>query len=73
MGSRHRGGRGLCYLSSLLLLFPAVEELKLDLQNLLGGKKVFFHLFLITPVKHDFIFSLLEIHGFHVIIKVSIY
>lgn len=72
MGSRHRGGKGLCYLSSLLLLFPAVEELKLDLLNLLG-EKTFFHLFLITPVKHDFIFSLLEIHGFHVIIKASIY
>lgn len=36
VGPRHRGRRGLCYLSSLLLLFPAVEELKLDLQNLLG-------------------------------------
>lgn len=42
-GSRHRGGRGLCYLSSLLLLFPAVEELKLDLLNLLGEKTFFIY------------------------------
>lgn len=36
-------------------------------------KKIFFLLFLITQVKRDFIFSLLELHSFHVIIKASIY
>lgn len=72
-GSRHRGRGGLCCLSSKLLLFPAVEELKLDLQNLPKKKKIFLLLFLITQVKRDFIFSLLELHSFHVIIKASIY
>lgn len=39
----------------------------------LTGKPMFLHLLLITQVKHDFLFSLLEIRGFHVMIKASIY